>query len=120
MTASPGSGPVVQDLSLEDLEALKRSLEERLASKDVSRWNPKQEDVEKAVVQLVLTLVEFLRELMERQAIRRMERGTLDDDDAERVGTGLMHLEDTVRDLAGRFGLTPEELQLDLGPLKLR
>lgn len=109
--------PDVRDLDMEDLEALQRELEARLAAKGISRWNPKQEDVERAVVQLVLTLVEFVRELLERQAIRRLERGTLDDDEAERVGQGLMTLEDTVRDLAQRFGLKPEDLNLDLGPL---
>lgn len=107
----------VRDLDLDDLEALQRELEKRLAAKGISRWNPDQEDVERAVVQLVLTLVEFVRELLERQAIRRMERGTISDDEAERVGQGLMTLEDTVRDLAARFGLGPEDLNLALGPL---
>lgn len=107
----------VRDLDVEDLESLQRELEARLEAKGISRWNPKEEDVQKAVIQLVLTLVELIRELLERQAIRRMERGTLSDDEAERVGQGLMTLEDTVRDLAARFGLTPEDLNLDLGPL---
>ncbi len=107
----------LRDLDLEDVQALKRELEERLEARGVVRWNPKQEDVDSAVVQLVLTLVEFIRELLERQAIRRLERGTLSDDEAERVGQGLMALEDTVRDLAERFGLEPEDLNLDLGPL---
>jgi len=69
------------------------------------------------VVRLVLALVEFLRKLMERQAIRRMEAGTLDAAQIESMGLALMRLEETVRDMAARFGLDAEELNLDLGPL---
>jgi hypothetical protein len=81
------------------------------------RWNPKPEDVQKSVAQLVLTIVEFLRRLMERQAIRRMEQKTLTRKEVEAVGAALMTLEQTVRDIGKRFGLTPEDLNLDLGPL---
>jgi hypothetical protein len=81
------------------------------------RWNPEPEDVQKSVAQLVLTIVEFLRKLMERQAIRRMEQKTLTRKEVEAVGSALMLLEKTIRDIGARFGLTPEELNLDLGPL---
>ena len=81
------------------------------------RWNPDPEDVQKSVAQLVLTIVEFLRRLMERQAIRRMEQKTLTKKEVEAVGTALMTLEQTIRDIGRRFGLTPEDLNLDLGPL---
>jgi len=81
------------------------------------RWNPEPEDVQKSVAQLVLTIVEFLRKLMERQAIRRMEQKTLTRKEVEAVGTALMLLEDTIRDIGAKFGLTPEDLNLDLGPL---
>ena len=81
------------------------------------RWNPEPEDVQKSVAQLVLTIVEFLRRLMERQAIRRMEQKTLTKKEVEAVGAALMTLEQTVRDIGARFGLTPEDLNLDLGPL---
>ena len=83
------------------------------------RWNPDPDDVQKSVAQLVLTIVEFLRQLMERQAIRRMENKTLTDQQVEEVGLALMRLEETVRELGRRFGLTPEDLNLDLGPIKL-
>lgn len=83
------------------------------------RWNPEPEDVQRSVAHLVLTLVEFLRKLMERQAIRRMEAKTLTDDQVEAVGAALMTLEETIQDIGKRFGLTPEELNLDLGALKL-
>jgi gas vesicle protein GvpK len=81
------------------------------------RWNPEPEDVQKSVAQLVLTIVEFLRRLMERQAIRRMEQKTLTRKEVEAVGDALMKLEDTVREIGGKFGLTPEDLNLDLGPI---
>ena len=75
--------------------------------------------MQKSVAQLVLTVVEFLRKLMERQAVRRMEANTLTEAEIEAVGTALMRLEDTVRDIGKRFGLTQEDLNLDLGPIKL-
>ena len=81
------------------------------------RWNPDPEDVQRSVAQLVLTIVEFLRRLMERQAIRRMEQKTLTRKEVEAVGVALMTLEETVKDIGKRFGLTPEDLNLDLGPL---
>jgi len=80
------------------------------------RWNPEPEDVQKSVAQLVLTIVEFLRRLMERQAIRRMEQKTLTPKEVEAVGIALMRLEQTIRDIGKKFGLTPEDLNLDLGP----
>lgn len=81
------------------------------------RWNPDPEDVQRSVAQLVLTIVEFLRRLMERQAIRRMEQKTLTKKEIEAVGLALMRLEETVREIGKRFGLTPEDLNLDLGPV---
>jgi hypothetical protein len=81
------------------------------------RWNPEPEDVQRSVAQLVLTIVEFLRRLMERQAIRRMEEKTLTKKEVEAIGQALMTLEQTVRDIGGKFGLTPEDLNLDLGSL---
>lgn len=81
------------------------------------RWNPEPEDVQRSVAQLVLTIVEFLRRLMERQAIRRMDQKTLTRKEAEAVGNALMTLEKTIHDIGAKFGLTPEDLNLDLGPL---
>lgn len=83
------------------------------------RWNPQPEDVQRSVAQLVLTLAEFLRQLMERQAIRRMEQKTLTDEQIDAVGTALQTLEATIREMGTRFGLTAEDLNLDLGPIKL-
>lgn len=81
------------------------------------RWNASPEDVQRSVMQLVLTLVEFIRKLLERQAIRRMENRTLTKQETENVGLALMRLEETIRDLAAQFGLEPEDLNLDLGPV---
>jgi hypothetical protein len=97
-----------------ELRALKREVSRRTAT---LRWNPEPEDVQKSVAQLVLTIVEFLRKLMERQAIRRMEQKTLTKKEVEAVGAALMTLEETIRDIGRRFGLTAEDLNLDLGPL---
>jgi len=98
-----------------ELEDLRRELE-RLGGRSPLRWNADPDDVQRSVAQLVLTLVEFIRRLLERQAIRRMEAGTLTDQQTEDIGRALMQLESTVRDLAGRFGIPIEELNLDLGP----
>ena len=62
-------------------------------------------------------VVEFLRKLMERQAIRRMEQKTLTRKEVEAVGVALMRLEETIKEIGARFGLSPEDLNLDLGPL---
>ena len=75
------------------------------------------ENVERGLAQLVLTIVELLRQLMERQAIRRVEAGGLDDETVERLGRTLMALEQRMEELKRVFGLTDEDLNLDLGPL---
>ena len=104
-------------LQVRELESLRAELERRVGDLAPPRWNADPEDVQRSVARLVLTLVEFLRQLMERQAIRRMEAGTLTSDETEDVGRALMQLEDTIRDIGARFGLAPEDLNLDLGPL---
>ena len=75
------------------------------------------ETVERGLVQLVLTLVELLRQLMERQAVRRLDAGAMTQEETERVGLTLMLLEKRMAELRDHFGLTPEDLNLDLGPL---
>jgi hypothetical protein len=75
------------------------------------------EAVEKQLVALVLTLVELLRQLMERQALRRVEQGSLTDDQVEKIGLTLMALDTRMAELREHFGLRPEDLNLDLGPL---
>ena len=75
------------------------------------------ENVERGLAQLVLTVIELLRQLMERQALRRVEAGGLDDETVERLGATLMALEARMEALKDVFGLTGEDLNLDLGPL---
>lgn len=75
------------------------------------------ENVERGLAQLVLTVVELLRQLMERQAIRRMDGGTLTDDQIERLGTTFELLDRRMTQLREEFGLEIEDLNLDLGPL---
>ena len=75
------------------------------------------EGVERDLFKLVLTIVELVRQLMEKQALRRVEEGDLTDDQLEGLGTGLMHLEQAMEDLKSRYGLTTADLNLDLGPL---
>lgn len=88
----------------------------RLATKG-NRISIDPETVENDLARLVLGLMEFLRQLMELQAIRQMEGGNLTELQEEKLGTTLMRAEAAIHDLAARFGLTPEDLSLDLGPL---
>jgi hypothetical protein len=103
---------------LGDLQALADELKSRLERRSTpARWNADPEDVRKSVMQLVLTLVDFIRQVMERQALRRVDEGTLTPDEIERIGLALMRLEETVNELAKQAGLDPKDLNLDLGPL---
>lgn len=75
------------------------------------------EKVEQGLAQLVLTLIELLRQLMERQALRRMDDGTLTDAQIEELGLTFMRLAERMDELKETFGLRDEDLNLDLGPL---
>ncbi len=103
-------------LEIEELDALRAEIERRAAA-EAPRWNADPEEVQRSVARLLLAIVEFLRKLMEKQAIRRMEAGTLEEEEIEKLGLALMRLEETLHDIAARFGLAPEDLNLDLGPL---
>jgi Gas vesicle protein K len=107
--------PKVVAVRARELASLRAELARRTARPP--RWNADPEDVQRAVARLVLALVEFLRKLFERQAVRRMRSGTLTPDEIEAIGLALMRLETTVRQLARRFRIPPDELNLDLGPL---
>lgn len=76
-----------------------------------------RDTVERDLMKLVLTVVELLRQLMERQALRRVDEGDLSEDQEERIGTTLMILDERMAELRDRYGLTPDDLNLDLGPL---
>jgi len=82
-----------------------------------SRIEANPDDVEAGLAKLVLTLVEFLRQILEHQAVRRMEGGTLTDEEIEKLGLTLMRLQERLAELKEAFGLADEDLNLDLGPL---
>jgi Gas vesicle protein K len=103
-------------VSPKQIDAIRKQIETVAAARP-PRWNANPEEVRRAVLKLVLTLVESIRQVMERQAIRRMEAGTLSDEEIESVGLALMNLQDTIVDLAKQFDISPEELNLDLGPV---
>ena len=107
----------VKAVRAKELRALRAELRQRPRGHGPARWNANPDDVQRSLAQLVLTLVDFLRQLLERQAIRRLEEGTLTPAETEAIGLALQRLERAIRDLARRFGLTPDDLRLDLGPL---
>jgi hypothetical protein len=75
------------------------------------------ESVERDLFKLVLTVIELVRQLMEAQALRRVDEGDLSDEQVEGLGMGLMRLEEAMEELKGRYGLTTADLNIDLGPL---
>lgn len=81
------------------------------------RLSTDPDTVERDLVRLVLTIVELLRTLMERTALHRVDQGDLSEEQEERIGMTLMVLHDRMTELCGRYGLTLEDLNLDLGPL---
>ena len=109
----PADAPAVaaDALSLQ-LQEIARALPERI--------NADPERVEQGLARLVLTLVEVLRKVLEHQAVRRMDGGTLTDGEVERLGLALLRLNDRMRELKDTFGLTDEDLAIDLGPLSVK
>lgn len=99
-----------------DLHTFARDIEEASAGLS-QRINADPEGVEQGLAKLVLTLIELLRQLMERQALRRIEGGSLSDDEIERLGLTFIKLEKRMMELKQVFGLEDEELNLNLGPL---
>lgn len=92
-----------------EMEKVKDALPKKIEA------NP--ENAEKGLAKLVLTLIELIRKLMEKQAMRRVEAGSLTDEEIERVGETLEKLENKMKELKEIFGLKDEELNLNLGPL---
>ncbi len=101
------------DLAVE-LEEVRAELA-RVSAQLPERIEIDPDDVERGLAGLVLGLVELLRQVLEKQAVRRMEGGSLTDDEIERVGLALMRLERKVRELAEHFGLTEDDLRIGLG-----
>ena len=90
---------------------------DRVADGLTRRVNADREGLEKGLAQLVLTVVELLRQLMERQALHRIEGGTLTAEEIERLGQTFMALAERMEELKQAFGLEDEDLNLNLGPL---
>ncbi len=97
------------DLFSDELDRIRADLGKRV--------NADPESLEKGLAQLVMTVIELLRQLMERQALRRIEGGTLSDEEVERLGETFMKLAERMEELKREFGLTDEDLNLNLGPL---
>ncbi len=98
-----------QEAFIEEIEKVQDVLPKRIDA------NPK--NVEKGLAKLVLTLVELIRKLLEKQAMRRIEGGSLSEEEIEGIGETLMKLENKMKELKEIFGLKDEELNLNLGPL---
>ena len=106
MTESDGGNEAFPEAAL---EALARALPERI--------NADPDKVEQGLARLALTLIELLRRVLEHQAIRRMDGGSLSDDEVERLGLALLKLSERMDELKATFGLSDEDLNIDLGPL---
>ena len=92
-----------------DLRAIASALPERI--------DATPEGVEQGLAKLVLTIIEVLRKVLEHQAVRRMDGGSLSEEEVERLGLALLSLDGRLRELKNVFGLSDEELEIDLGPL---
>jgi hypothetical protein len=92
-----------------ELREIARALPERIDT------DPDQ--VEQGLARLVLTLIEVLRKVLEHQAVRRMDGGSLSDEEVERLGLALLRLSERMDELKRLFGLDDEDLEIDLGPL---
>ena len=101
-------GPA-DDQSVSDLIALANALPERI--------NADPEKVEQGLARLVLTVIELLRRVLEHQAVRRMDGGSLSEEQIERLGLALLRLNERMGELKKTFGVTDEDLVIDLGPL---
>ncbi len=97
------------DRAAEELRTLEPALPRRIDA------NP--EEVERGLAKLVLTVIELLRRLLEKQAIRRIDSGNLTDEEIERLGVTFLRLNQRMKELQGAFGLQDEDLNLNLGPL---
>jgi hypothetical protein len=120
-SGTPGAARDVHTRTPDSAEELRTSGGEvslrQLAPSLPEKLNVDPEGVENGLARLVLTLIEVLRKVLEHQAIRRMEGGSLNEEEIERLGLGLLRLHDRMQELKNVFGLTDDDLQIDLGPL---
>ena len=118
-TPSPAM-PDEREPTPDSTDDLRRELEAQLAAVARAlpdRINADPERVEQGLARLVLTVIEVVRKVLEHQAVRRMDGGGLTDEEIERLGLTLLRLDERMRQLKEVFGLTDEDLQIDLGPL---
>jgi hypothetical protein len=108
ISSDSAQGPA-DDQSVSDLIALANALPERI--------NADPDKVEQGLARLVLTVIELLRRVLEHQAVRRMDGGKLTDEQVERLGLALLRLNERMGELKDTFGLTDDDLSIDLGPL---
>jgi hypothetical protein len=103
----------------EMLQSLERAAEELRSLEPVlpRRIDANPEEVERGLAKLVLTVIELLRRLLEKQAIRRIDSGNLTDEEIERLGLTFLRLNQRMKELQGAFNLADEDLNLNLGPL---
>jgi hypothetical protein len=114
------SGSTMESQVVDSLDAPRQATVvplETVAESLPQRLNTDPEKVENGLAKLVLTLIEVLRKVLEHQAVRRMEGGHLSDAEIEKLGIALLRLNDRMQDMKGIFGLTDDDLQIDLGPL---
>ncbi len=116
---SPKLFPEIHDRLSGDLEAIEEFAQEftRHSAPLPQRIDTDPSNIEQGLSKLVLTLIELLRQLLEKQAIRRMETGSLTDEQIERMGETFLKLEQKMTEMKELFGLQGEDLNLDLGPL---
>jgi hypothetical protein len=103
-------------MKTEESEILREEIEELMMALP-DRIDADPERLDAGLARLVLTLVEFLRQVLEHQAVRRLDSGTLSEDEEERLGLAFLRLRDSMADMRTTLGLTEEDLNLDLGPL---
>jgi hypothetical protein len=108
-TEASATQPPANDEAVSELIALANALPERI--------NADPEKVEQGLARLVLTVVELLRRVLEHQAIRRMDGGSLSDEQVEKLGLALLKLNERMGELKETFGLSDDDLSIDLGPL---
>ena len=106
----------MNDGSEDSIERIAAELRE-VAPALPGRLDATPDDIEAGVAQLVLTLIEFIRRVLEHQAVRRMEGGSLSEEEIERLGLALMRLEERLDVIRDTFGVAKEDLNIDLGPL---
>ncbi|SDJ97743.1 gas vesicle protein K [Sediminibacillus albus] len=94
-----------------------RQLVDKAGNQPEGRINLNPDNAEEGLTQLVMTVVELIRQLVERQAMKRVEGGNLSEEEIEKLGVALMNLEEKMDELKEIFGLKDEDLNIDLGPL---